>query len=106
MEGTGKIEICGVDFTDYFKELSKQMANDENFKKQVQKGIERSLEDIRGIKLEFELMDPNAKLPSYAHDGDAGAPKDGHRGHRHHEQRHHDWRQEGVWHGILSAAWT
>lgn len=72
MEGYEKIEFCGVDFTDYLIELSKQMAKDENFKKQVQKGIERSLEDIRGIKLEFELMDPNAKLPSYAHEGDAG----------------------------------
>lgn len=25
-----------------------------------------------GIELEFELMHPNAKLPAYAHDGDAG----------------------------------
>jgi len=72
MEGNEKVEICGVDLTDYLNELSKKMAKDADFKNQIQKSIERSLEDIRGIKLEFELMDPNAKLPSYAHEGDAG----------------------------------
>ena len=32
----------------------------------------RTEEEINGIKLEFELIHPNAKLPAYAHDGDAG----------------------------------
>ena len=72
MEGYENVVIGGLDFTEYFKELSKKMKTDENFQKQVQKSIERALEDLRGIKLEFELLDPNAKIPSYAHDGDAG----------------------------------
>lgn len=72
MDKCETIEIGGIDFTEYFRELTKKIAEDENFRKHAQKSIERALEDLRGIKLEFELMTPDLKLPAYAHDGDAG----------------------------------
>lgn len=62
---TEKMIVAGVDCTKLFNEFREKMEKDEKYRNRV-------LEDINGTKLEFELMDPNAKLPAYAHDGDAG----------------------------------
>lgn len=57
--------FAGVDCTKIINDFKKRMEEDEKYR-------ERTAEEINGIKLEFELMSPNAKLPSYAHEGDAG----------------------------------
>jgi len=57
--------FAGVDCTKMINDFKKRMEEDEKYR-------ERTAEEINGIKLEFELMSPNAKLPSYAHEGDAG----------------------------------
>lgn len=60
-----KYVFGGVDCTKLIEEFKKKMETDEKYRS-------RTEEEINGTKLEFELMHPNAKLPSYAHDGDAG----------------------------------
>lgn len=57
--------FAGVDCTKLIEDFKKRMETDEKYRS-------RTEEEINGIKLEFELMHPNAKLPAYAHDGDAG----------------------------------
>ena len=62
---TEKMIVAGVDCTKLFNEFREKMEKDEKYRNRV-------LEDLNGTKLEFELMYANAKLPAYAHDGDAG----------------------------------
>ena len=57
--------FAGVDCTKIISDFKKRMEEDEKYRKRI-------AEEINGIMLEFELMHQNAKLPSYAHDGDAG----------------------------------
>lgn len=60
-----KYVFGGVDCTKLIEDFKKRMETDEKYRSKIE-------EEINGTKLEFELMHPNAKLPSYAHDGDAG----------------------------------
>ncbi len=57
--------FAGVDCTKLIEDFKTRMETDEKYRS-------RTEEEINGIKLEFELMHPNAKLPAYAHDGDVG----------------------------------
>ena len=62
---TEKMIVAGVDCTKLLNEFRERMEKDEKYRNRV-------LEDLNGTKLEFELMSPDAKLPAYAHEGDAG----------------------------------
>lgn len=60
-----KYVFAGVDCTKLIEDFKKRMETDKKYRSKIE-------EEINGIKLEFELMSPNAQLPSYAHEGDAG----------------------------------